>query len=61
MKILDKIKSIKWEDVRDTSIDGITWCIEQVMITCKDIKSAHMVYPRVIYTALVLILIALFV
>lgn len=61
MKILDKIKSITWEDVRDTSIDGITWFIEQVMITCKDIKSTHMVYPRVIYTALVLILIALFV
>lgn len=61
MKILNKIKSIRWEDVRDTSIDGITWFIEQVMITCKDIKSAHMVYPRVIYTALVLILIALFV
>lgn len=61
MKILDKIKSIRWEDVRDTSIDGITWFIEQVMITCKDIKSTHMVYPRVIYTALVLILIALFV
>jgi hypothetical protein len=61
MKILNKIKSIRWEDVRDTSIDGITWFIEQVMITCKDIKSTHMVYPRVIYTALVLILIALFV
>lgn len=61
MKILDKIKSIRWEDVRDTSIDGLTWFIEQVMITCKDIKSTHMVYPRVIYTALVLILIALFV
>ena len=61
MKILDKIKSIAWEDVRDSSIDVLTWFIEQVMITCKDIKSTHMVYPRVIYTALVLILIALFV
>lgn len=61
MKILDKIKSITWQDVWDTSIDGLTWFIEQVMITCKDIKSTHMVYPRVIYTALVLILIALFV
>ena len=61
MKILNKIKSIRWEDVRDTSIDGIAWFIEQVMITVKDIKSAHMVYPRVIYTALVLILIAWFV
>jgi hypothetical protein len=61
MKILNKIKSIRWEDVRDTSIDGITWFIEQVMLTAKDIKSTHMVYPRVIYTALVLILIALFV
>ena len=61
MKILDKIKSIAWEDVRDSAIDVLTWFIEQVMITCKDIKSTHMVYPRVIYTALVLILIALFV
>tara|TARA_B100000497_G_scaffold64361_1_gene72672 strand:- start:26 stop:211 length:186 start_codon:yes stop_codon:yes gene_type:complete len=61
MKILDKIKSITWEDVWDKSMDVLTWFIEQVMITCKDIKSAHMVYPRVIYTALVLILIALFV
>ena len=61
MKILDKIKSIRWEDVRDSAIDVLTWFIEQVMITCKDIKSTHMVYPRVIYTALVLILIALFV
>ena len=61
MKILNKIKSIRWEDVRDSAIDVLTWSIEQVMITCKDIKSTHMVYPRVIYTALVLILIALFV
>jgi len=61
MKILDKIKSIAWEDVRDSAIDILTWFIEEVMITCKDIKSTHMVYPRVIYTALVLILIALFV
>jgi hypothetical protein len=61
MKILDKIKSIAWEDVRDSAIDVLTWFIEEVMITCKDIKSTHMVYPRVIYTALVLILIALFV
>ena len=61
MKILDKIKSIAWEDVRDSAIDVLTWFIEEVMLTCKDIKSTHMVYPRVIYTALVLILIALFV
>jgi len=61
MKILDKIKSIAWEDVRDSAIDVLTWFIEEVMITCKDIMSTHMVYPRVIYTALVLILIALFV
>ena len=61
MKILDKIKSIRWEDVRDTSIDGITWFIEQVMITSNATKSTHMAYPRVIYTALLVILIALFV
>ena len=61
MKILDKIKSIAWEDVRDSAIDVLTWFYEEVLLTCKDIKRTHMVYPRVIYTALVLILIALFV
>ncbi len=59
--IVNKIKRITWEDVWDKSMDVLTWLYEEVMTICREIKNAHAVYPQVIYTALVLILIALFV
>ena len=61
MKIVNKIKSITKEDVMDWFGDVFAWTVDEFMSLVRDVKSAHLVYPKVLYVALVLILIAWFV
>jgi hypothetical protein len=61
MKIVNKIKSITKEDVMDWFVDVFAWTVDEFMSLVRDVKSTHLVYPKVLYVALVLILIAWFV